>query len=250
MKFDHQQAVRTHAVERYLLDELPSPLREEFEDHFFTCPQCAEALRTGTMLRDNVRALLRVRPQSSAAAPMAASPEAPSNELQHVVRRSRLPEDFPLGWRTWFRASTLVPWAAALLFLAVAVWQQRTGLGGQYPAAVSASYVALHADTRGLSGDSSAGAGPSVRSTGLLSLAVDVPSNGTYHWSLRREKDLATAPAIHSGVADARDGLLAIVMDTRRLEAGGYILVTRSAGGSATQPSDHHFPFVLKAEQQ
>jgi hypothetical protein len=51
-------------------------------------------------------------------------------------------------------------------------------------------------------------------------------------------------------VADARDGLLAIVMDTRRLEAGGYILVTRSAGGSAAQPSDHHFPFVLKAEQQ
>jgi len=247
MKFDHQQAVRTHAVERYLLDELPSPLREEFEDHFFTCPQCAEALRTGTILRDNVRALLRVRPQSSAAAPMAASSEAPASELQHVVRRSRLPEDFPLGWRTWFRAATLVPWAAALLFLAVAVWQQRTGLGGQYPAAVSASYVALHSESRGPSADSAA-AGPSVRSSGLLSLVVDVPANGAYQWSLRRDKDLATVPPLHSGTAEAREGILAIVIDTRRLESGGYVLATRSSNRAAA--ADHHFPFVLKAEQQ
>lgn len=58
MKIDHQQAVRLLAVEQYLLDELSSPLREAFEDHFFGCPECAEALRIGSILYENARTLL------------------------------------------------------------------------------------------------------------------------------------------------------------------------------------------------
>ena len=59
MKFDHQRAVSLHAVESFLLDELPSPLREEFEEHYFDCPECSEALRAGLILQQNGRALLR-----------------------------------------------------------------------------------------------------------------------------------------------------------------------------------------------
>ncbi len=66
MKFDHQRAVSLHAVESYLLDELPSPLREEFEEHYFDCPEC-EALRAGLILQQNGRALLRAEPHLAAA---------------------------------------------------------------------------------------------------------------------------------------------------------------------------------------
>lgn len=42
---NHQDATRLLAVEEYLLNELPSHLRDEFEEHFFDCPECAANLR-------------------------------------------------------------------------------------------------------------------------------------------------------------------------------------------------------------
>ncbi len=43
---DHQEAVRRGAIEKYLLDEIPQPERDEFERHFFDCQECAEEVRT------------------------------------------------------------------------------------------------------------------------------------------------------------------------------------------------------------
>jgi hypothetical protein len=42
---NHQEAAELAAVEKYLLDELSLPLREAFEEHFFSCPECAADLR-------------------------------------------------------------------------------------------------------------------------------------------------------------------------------------------------------------
>lgn len=42
---DHQEALQLGAVERYLLNDLPEPQRAAFEDHFFTCQDCASDLR-------------------------------------------------------------------------------------------------------------------------------------------------------------------------------------------------------------
>ena len=42
---DHNQATQLTAVEKYLLDELPPELRDEFEEHFFDCQECATDLR-------------------------------------------------------------------------------------------------------------------------------------------------------------------------------------------------------------
>lgn len=43
---DHQDVVRRGAIEKYLLDEIPQPERDEFEQHFFDCRECAEEVRT------------------------------------------------------------------------------------------------------------------------------------------------------------------------------------------------------------
>jgi hypothetical protein len=43
---DHQDAVRRGAIEKYLLNEIPQPERDEFEMHFFDCQECAEEMRT------------------------------------------------------------------------------------------------------------------------------------------------------------------------------------------------------------
>lgn len=59
---DHTYSVKTHAVDRYLLNELKGGQREEFEEHFFDCPTCADEVRTGMLLMDNASALLSAEP--------------------------------------------------------------------------------------------------------------------------------------------------------------------------------------------
>jgi anti-sigma factor RsiW len=56
---DHAEAARKLAVEQYLLGELSGPEREEFEEHFFGCPECVEALEMGTGFMKNARAVFQ-----------------------------------------------------------------------------------------------------------------------------------------------------------------------------------------------
>ena len=54
---DHAEAARTAAVEKYLLHELPGPEREAFEEHFFSCEECAGQVRMGAVFQANARAV-------------------------------------------------------------------------------------------------------------------------------------------------------------------------------------------------
>src|ERR1700730_4135521 len=58
---DHDYAIENHAAEQYLLGELTKPEWEEFEEHYFSCPECAEAVRTGAYFVDNAQAVLLER---------------------------------------------------------------------------------------------------------------------------------------------------------------------------------------------
>jgi anti-sigma factor RsiW len=52
---DHQEAMRRAAVEKYLLGELPPPERDEFEEHFFECQECAGDLKTTAAFLDGAK---------------------------------------------------------------------------------------------------------------------------------------------------------------------------------------------------
>ena len=54
---NHAEAAHKLAVEQYLLGELSGPEREEFEEHFFDCPECVEALEMGAGFMQNARAV-------------------------------------------------------------------------------------------------------------------------------------------------------------------------------------------------
>ena len=56
---DHTEAIRTRAAEQYLLGELPVGLRNEFEDHFMSCGECALDLRAGAALIGNIKDAMR-----------------------------------------------------------------------------------------------------------------------------------------------------------------------------------------------
>jgi len=56
---DHNEALRLQAAEKYVLGELPPPLRDEFEEHFFDCQECALDVTATAGFVNNVRNVSR-----------------------------------------------------------------------------------------------------------------------------------------------------------------------------------------------
>jgi Putative zinc-finger len=52
---DHATAMRKAIAESYVLDELSEEERAEFEEHFFTCPECAEDVKSLAIFVGDIR---------------------------------------------------------------------------------------------------------------------------------------------------------------------------------------------------
>jgi hypothetical protein len=103
----HEEAVRTQAVEKYLLGQLAAEARDQFEEHFFECALCAEDIRTGLVFMDNAAAELA--PAPAVAATIAA-------------RKA--------GWLDWFRIDWRQPALAmplVALIVVSALWVRDHG---------------------------------------------------------------------------------------------------------------------------
>ena len=93
---NHDDAMRTSAAERYVLNCLSAFEAEEFERHFFDCFQCCQRLKTLAILQDNARAMWLDQDVVTPSAPVAApEPEpAPVREslfarISAAIRRGR-----------------------------------------------------------------------------------------------------------------------------------------------------------------
>jgi hypothetical protein len=126
---NHQQAMTTHAAERYLLNELPEADRDAFEAHYFECAACAEDVRVGALLKEGV--------QSGMAGPALASRQAA--KVVSIAPR-----------RAW-RAGQALPWAAAAALAIVAGYQGLWVMPGlrEQLAPQAVSPVALRPASRG-----------------------------------------------------------------------------------------------------
>jgi hypothetical protein len=56
---DHNYAVKNHTAERYLMDELEEAERNAYEEHFFSCPACAEEIRSGSRFMEIARSIVQ-----------------------------------------------------------------------------------------------------------------------------------------------------------------------------------------------
>lgn len=56
---EHETAIKLKATERYFLGELTGADRDGFEEHFFTCAECAEDVRAMTVFAANAKAAFR-----------------------------------------------------------------------------------------------------------------------------------------------------------------------------------------------
>ena len=93
---DHKEAVRLQAAEKYVLGEFSQTLRDEYEEHFFDCAECAADLKAAAAFVDVSREVLRAEQDKSA-------------EKEAIPAQAR--------WLSWSRPIIAVPAFAALLLL-------------------------------------------------------------------------------------------------------------------------------------
>ncbi len=173
---DHLQAVNTLAIERYLLDEMPQEERESFEEHYFSCLECAEDARAASAMRDG------------AAAGLARTQAVPAAD-----RGAVLPFRPPV--RSW-RSSVALPWAAAAM-LAIGLGYQT--VQGPLLSRHEADSVALTPSTlRPASRGQEAVVSPGPN--GVLTLAVDL-GGAQFDGALRYELATAEGKVVASGDA-------------------------------------------------
>jgi len=95
---DHSESIHLMAAEKYLLGELTPESREQFEEHFFDCQECALEVRAGAAFVEHSKVVL----------------SEPA-----VVSPGRVPVPAPArpGWFAWLRPALVVPVLAALLMV-------------------------------------------------------------------------------------------------------------------------------------
>ena len=62
ISMDHEVVARQKMTERYLLNELDSETRDQFEEHFFDCAECALDVRAGSAFVEESKAVLAESP--------------------------------------------------------------------------------------------------------------------------------------------------------------------------------------------
>ena len=214
---DHLQAVNTLAIERYLLDEMPRDERDSFEEHFFSCVECAEDARVAATMRDGAAAGLA----RTSAAPAVGTNTAPAED-RGAVLAFRPPNR---GWR----GSVALPWAAAATLAIGLGYQTVRGPLMSPPAAnsVALTPTTLRPASRGQEAVVTAGA------HGAVTLAVDL-GGAQFDSSIKYELATAEGKAVASGEAPVP-------------VAGGPLLLMLS--GSALKSSDRYV-LTLKGERE
>src|ERR1700752_2760531 len=132
---NHDEAIRLKAAEKYLLGELNAELRDQYEDHYFGCAECAQDVRIGAVFVDNARDVMGA---------------SPAGEIVAKHRPSR-----SLGWLSaLLRPAFAVPALALLLLVAgyqnaVTIPHLKTALSQSDVAQTLPSFSLISGNSRG-----------------------------------------------------------------------------------------------------
>jgi len=212
---DHQAAVSGKLTERYLLNELAPEERDDFEEHFFECAECADDVRLGASLVANAKDVLRAE---SRAPERAAARKAPRW----------------LGW-LWSPAPA---YGIALSLLMFSVQQHSVVQRVMEPQVITAA--ALRPATRG---DAQV-----IRvnsSQQLFQLAADVPPGLAVVCEFRNAA--AEVMFRKDAVADAAAGTLNFLLPVESFPDGSYkLLIHGKAPDGAGRTFEEQYEFVVR----
>jgi hypothetical protein len=202
---DHTEAVRQKATEKYLLNELDSDDRDEFEEHLFDCQDCALDVRTTAMFLEQSKAILSQEP---AALPVRVDVPVPAKN----------------GLFKWLRPALAVPVLAVLL---VVIGYQNLVTYPQLKEAANTPQIvpwaSIHTSTRGTS------------TTQILThpgegfhLLVNVPAEGTYSsYTFHLSGPSGKLEWSRTVAATAADDTRSVYVPGASQEAGIYTLTVK-----------------------
>jgi hypothetical protein len=167
---DHTEAVRLQAAEKYLLGELPKAQREEYEEHYFDCPACAEELKTTVTFLESTKQIVR------------------QDSSEVIAEKGLAP--FAGGWFRWLRPAFAVPVFAMLLAIigyqsGIVIPSLRQASSRSATAEVVKSFSLMSVGSRGEGSSLVINVGPHED----FGLDVDMPGNSPsgYHCEIRDE---------------------------------------------------------------
>jgi anti-sigma factor RsiW len=214
---DHAEAARKLAVEQYLLGELSGPEREEFEEHFFGCPECVEALEMGTGFMKNARAAFQE-----------------DRALRPARRRVRWNWTFWTGWRL-APVAAFAGWALACVFA-----------GYQFLGGLSPSSPFVIAPAVSIKATRAAQALTFSRRQAMIALTVPHEWEETYSAYQGEIERGADRRVVLSSKIAAAPGDFAISIRPKGLDAGTYVLALYGLReGTAEKTAVERVPFTL-----
>jgi hypothetical protein len=217
----HTEALNTLASERYLLEEMTESERDAFEEHYFSCLECAEDVRTAAVMRDGVEA-------GFAAAPIARVATFVPAAKRQAARQP------------WYQ-STVLPWAVAATLAIAVTYQARPTRQAEAPtSSASAPQVLTPITLR----PASRGAVPAVSlGAGHVALALDVDTPaGTTELSYEL-RDLAGQQVFGGRTLAPAQGspLLLVIPGFTLSPEQQYILTVRDGASQARVLGEYHF---------
>ena len=242
---EHLQAIQLKAAERYVLGELPRDLREQYEEHFFDCVECAEELSLAAAFVENSRAAM-------GSEPVMPPVRVPVSEAQRPAAT---------GWLAAFlRPSFAVPVFAALLLLLAyqtfLVIPRSKGTATQSVGALAtaapqalASFSLITADSRG--GEPLT---VNVAPGKPFSLYFDIPPDGNYSSYICEIVNSAGVAEYSLNIsAEQAKYAVQLLIPSSSLGPGKHVVVVRGLGaqgsalGNATEVA--RYPFTLVVSQ-
>jgi hypothetical protein len=206
---DHLKATKRNVADRYVLGELSPAQREEFEEHYFECAECAEDVRAFMAISSNSRLVLEDVPDYG----------------ENAAGGSRTPTGWLQALRSW-RLPAVYAFAPALAMLALSITTtyQSIALRSQLVAQAVPEF-ALRPDARGDESETIV-----QRQGSFAVLTADVPgAPREVKWEIRRVG--SQAPLMEGSAAGPPPGSsFSILVPTSKVGTGKYILSLRPGG--------------------
>lgn len=225
---DHSEVVRLQAAEKYVLGELPAELRDEFEEHYFDCTECANDVKHLMAFVAAGRMVLKEQPKVRQAPP------------------ARAPEK--AGWIAWLRPMIAVPAMAALA--AIVIFQNTVTIpmlkqrGAAEQAGVFSSSYHLQGMTRGEGGST-----VMIRGTESFALDFDFTPAIAYRGYSGKLVDSKGDTVLSFAVGgEMTNREMHVVVPAGKVQPGNYALVFSGEpdGNRSPAPEVQRIPFVIE----
>lgn len=219
---NHDDAVRQMLTEQYLLNELTPELREEFEEHFFGCEECALNLRATAAFIEQSKGVLAARPTEKAAP---------------VPARS---------WAGWLRPAWVLPVMALLLIVIgyqnfVSVPKLNQSYQDSSTPRILPAVSLINVATRG-----NASASVAVHKGEPFLIFVDVPADNRFSSYIAGLQGPTGKSEWSIPVsAEAAKDTVSIRVPAQK-SPGQYTLVVTGIAPGANPTEIGHFPFEVK----